>query len=63
MLIGALGCNSAWGIIDGVTDRDVALEVDGYVDWKVNANVTVSVVGALRLSGQGCAAVNRSYVG
>jgi hypothetical protein len=29
-----------------VTDKDVALEVDGYVDWKVNGNVTVSVVGA-----------------
>jgi hypothetical protein len=29
-----------------VTDKDVALEVDAYVDWKVNANFTVSVVGA-----------------
>ena len=33
-------------IAPDVTDKDVALEVDGYVDWKVNANVTVSVVGA-----------------
>ena len=30
----------------GVSDKDVALEVDAYVDWKVNANFTVSVVGA-----------------
>jgi hypothetical protein len=29
-----------------VTDRDIALEIDAYVDWKVNANVTISVVGA-----------------
>jgi hypothetical protein len=29
-----------------VTDRDVALEIDAYVDWKVNSNFTVSVVGA-----------------
>ena len=29
-----------------VTDHDVALEIDAYVDWKVNANFTVSMVGA-----------------
>ena len=33
-------------IAPDVTDKDVALEIDAYVDWKVNANVTVSVVGA-----------------
>ena len=26
--------------------KDVAIEIDAYVDWKVNANFTVSVVGA-----------------
>jgi hypothetical protein len=30
----------------GVTDDDVAFETDLYVDWKVNQNFTVSVVGA-----------------
>ena len=29
-----------------VTDKDVAFEIDAYVDWKVNANFTVSVLGA-----------------
>jgi Alginate export len=29
-----------------VTDADAALEIDSYVDWKLNANFTVSVVGA-----------------
>ena len=29
-----------------VTDKDVAFEIDAVVDWKVNANFTVSVVGA-----------------
>ena len=29
-----------------VTDKDVAFEVDAYVDWKVNENFTVSVLGA-----------------
>ena len=33
-------------IAPDVMDKDVALEIDAYVDWKVNANVTVSVVGA-----------------
>jgi hypothetical protein len=31
---------------EGVTASDVAVEADLYVDWKVNGNVTVSVVGA-----------------
>jgi hypothetical protein len=30
----------------GVTDRHLAFETDAYVDWKVNGNFTVSVVGA-----------------
>jgi hypothetical protein len=30
----------------GVTSRDIAFEMDGYVDWKLNANFTLSVVGA-----------------
>ena len=29
-----------------VTDDDVAFETDLYVDWKVNRNFTVSLVGA-----------------
>jgi hypothetical protein len=29
-----------------VSDRDVAFEIDAYVDWKVNGNFTVSLVGA-----------------
>jgi hypothetical protein len=29
-----------------VTSKDAAFEVDAYTDWKVNANFTVSVVGA-----------------
>ena len=30
----------------GVTDRDVATELDAYVDWKLNQNFTISVLGA-----------------
>jgi hypothetical protein len=30
----------------GVTDRNLAVEADAYVDWKVNANFTVSFLGA-----------------
>ena len=29
-----------------VTEKDVAFELDAYVDWKVNDNFTISVVGA-----------------
>jgi hypothetical protein len=29
-----------------VTDKDIAFETDLYADWKMNANVTLSVVGA-----------------
>jgi hypothetical protein len=29
-----------------VTDKDLAFEIDAYLDWKVNDNVTLSVVGA-----------------
>ena len=35
-----------------VTARDVAIEIDAYMDWKVNGNVTVSVVGAFANPGQ-----------
>jgi hypothetical protein len=31
---------------DGVTSRDIAFELDWYMDWKVNANFTFSFVGA-----------------
>lgn len=30
----------------GVTDKNVAVEADGYVDWKINKNVTASFVVA-----------------
>jgi hypothetical protein len=30
----------------GVTERAVAVELDAYVDWSLNDNVTISVVGA-----------------
>jgi len=30
----------------GVTDKDVASEIDGYADWKLNKNITISLVGA-----------------
>ena len=29
-----------------MTARDVATEVDAYADWKLNANFTLSLVGA-----------------
>ena len=29
-----------------VTDKNVAFETDVYVDWKVNSNFTVSLLGA-----------------
>ena len=44
-----------------VTDTDVAFEIDVYVDWKVNANFTVSFVGAFADPGNGGAAVDRSH--
>ena len=30
----------------GVTSRDLAFEMDWYMDWKVNENFTLSFVGA-----------------
>ncbi len=36
-----------------VTATDVALEIDAYVDWKLNANFTISVVGAFADPGRG----------
>ena len=29
-----------------MTETDAAFEIDAYVDWKLNTNFTVSVVGA-----------------
>jgi hypothetical protein len=29
-----------------VTDKDVAFEMDAYVDWKLNSNFTISLIGA-----------------
>ena len=34
-----------------VTSRDVAVELDWYLDWKVNKNFTLSFVGAFAKSG------------
>jgi hypothetical protein len=42
----------------GVTSRDVAFEADVYADWKLNANFTVSVVGAFANPG---AAVEQAF--
>jgi hypothetical protein len=36
----------------GITSKDVAIETNLYVDWQVNANVTVSVVGAYANPGE-----------
>ncbi len=33
-------------VAPGVTDKDLANEIDAYVDWELNSNFTVSVVGA-----------------
>ena len=30
----------------GVTEKDLAFEIDTYVDWKLNSNFTVSLLGA-----------------
>jgi hypothetical protein len=35
-----------------VTSTDVAFEVDAYTDWKVNANFTLSLVGAFAKPGE-----------
>jgi hypothetical protein len=40
------GLDQPQAVAPEVTDKDVALEIDAYVDWKLNANFTVSVVGA-----------------
>jgi hypothetical protein len=36
----------------GITSKDVAIETNLYVDWKVNTNFTVSFVGAYTNPGQ-----------
>jgi hypothetical protein len=33
-------------VAPGVTDSDLALEIDAYVDWKLNRNFTISFLGA-----------------
>ena len=35
-----------------MTEKDVAFEIDAIVDWKVNSNFTVSVVGAFADPGE-----------
>jgi hypothetical protein len=35
---------SAYG--PGVTDDNVAFELDAYTDWKINRNFTLSLIGA-----------------
>ena len=36
----------------GVTSDDVAFEMDGYMDWKINENFTLSFVGAYANPGE-----------
>jgi len=33
-------------VAPGVTEKDLALEIDAYVDWKLNSNFTVTFLGA-----------------
>ena len=44
-----------------VTSSDAAFEIDAYTDWKVNANFTISIVGAYADPGQGGAAADRPH--
>ena len=37
----------------GVTSKDIAFELDGYVDWKVNANFLLSFIAAFATPQQG----------
>ena len=46
MLFFKFNLDQPQSIAPDVTDTDVAFEIDAYVDWKINANVTVSLVGA-----------------
>ncbi len=42
-----------------VTSKDVAVELDGYMDWKLNQNFTLSLVGAYANPGK---LVEQAYV-
>jgi hypothetical protein len=33
-------------VAPAVTDSDAAFEIDGYIDWELNTNFTVSLLGA-----------------
>jgi hypothetical protein len=46
LLFYKLLADRAEAVDPGLTSRDVAFEMDGYVDWKLNANFTLSLVGA-----------------
>ena len=40
-------------VVPGVTEKDLAFEIDTYVDWKLNSNFTVSLIGAYANPGKG----------
>ena len=40
-------------VAPGVTEKDLAFEIDTYVDWKLNSNFTVSLLGAYANPGKG----------
>ena len=40
-------------VAPGVTEKDLAFEIDTYVDWKLNSNFTVSLIGAYANPGKG----------
>ena len=44
-----------------VTETDAAFEIDAYVDWKVNANFTVSLVGAYANPGKAVQQAHRPH--
>jgi hypothetical protein len=48
----ALSLDQPGALAPGVTARDVAFELDLYLDWKLNANFTLSVVGAFANPGK-----------
>ena len=46
LLFFKFGLDQPQAIAPEVTDKDVAFEIDAYADWKVNATVTLSFIGA-----------------
>lgn len=46
LLFFKFGLDQPGSVAPEVTDTDVAFEIDAYADWKLNANFTVSIIGA-----------------